>query len=142
MSSNGPKRISAGHGQYHVDGGLKAFGYSDGKTARIEYRWANGQYDQLRKLASELVALNPAIIIGAGGAPSARAAKSVTASIPITFVTSDSVSEGVVVSLNQPGANITGVDLMSGELTGKRLELLSQLLPAWSHRPADSAGHR
>jgi putative ABC transport system substrate-binding protein len=112
--------------------GLEAFGYIDGKTARIEYRWANGQYDQLRKLAGELVALNPAIIIAAGGAPSARAAKSVTASIPITFVTSDSVSEGVVVSLNQPGANITGVDLMSGELTGKRLELLSQLLPAGS----------
>jgi len=110
--------------------GLEAFGYIDGKTARIEYRWANGQYDQLRKLASELVALNPAIIVAAGGAPSARAAKSVTTSIPITFVTSDSVSEGVVVSLNQPGANITGVDLMSGELTGKRLGLLSQLLPA------------
>ena len=109
--------------------GLEAFGYIDGKTARIEYRWANGQYDQLRKLAGELVALNPAIIVAAGGAPSARAAKSVTASIPITFVTSDSVSEGVVVSLNQPGANITGVDLMSGELTGKRLQLLSQLLP-------------
>lgn len=110
--------------------GLEAFGYIDGKTAKIEYRWANGQYDQLRKLASELVALNPAIIVAAGGAPSARAAKSVTTSIPITFVTSDSVSEGVVVSLNQPGANITGVDLMSGELTGKRLQLLSQLLPA------------
>lgn len=109
--------------------GLEAFGYIDGKTAKIEYRWANGQYDQLRKLASELVALNPAIIVAAGGAPSARAAKSVTTSIPITFVTSDSVSEGVVVSLNQPGANITGVDLMSGELTGKRLQLLSQLLP-------------
>jgi putative tryptophan/tyrosine transport system substrate-binding protein len=110
--------------------GLEAFGYIDGKTARIEYRWAHGKYDQLRKLASELVALNPAIVVAAGGAPSARAAKSVTASIPITFVTSDSVSEGVVASLNQPGANITGVDLMSGELTGKRLELLSQLLPA------------
>jgi ABC-type uncharacterized transport system substrate-binding protein len=110
--------------------GLEAFGYIDGKTARIEYRWAHGKYDKLRKLASELVALNPAIVVAAGGAPSARAAKSVTASIPITFVTSDSVSEGVVASLNQPGANITGVDLMSGELTGKRLELLSQLLPA------------
>src|SRR6476660_10464645 len=110
--------------------GLEAFGYVDGKSARIEYRWANGQYDQLRKLASELVALNPAIIVAAGGAPSARAAKSVTTSIPITFVTSDSVSEGVVTSLNKPGANITGVDLMSGELTGKRLELLSHLLPA------------
>jgi putative ABC transport system substrate-binding protein len=116
----------------HVAGffrGLAAFGYVEGKTVRIEYRWANGNYDQLRKLALELVALNPAIIVAAGGAPSARAAKSVTASIPITFVAGDSVSEGVVNSLSRPGANITGVDLMSGELTGKRLELLSQLLP-------------
>jgi putative ABC transport system substrate-binding protein len=110
--------------------GLEALGYIDGKTARIEYRWAYGRYDQLRKLAGELTALQPTVIAAAGGAPSARAAKSVTASIPITFVTSDSVSEGVVASLNQPGANITGVDLMSGELTGKRLELLSRLLPA------------
>lgn len=110
--------------------GLEAFGYIDGKTVTIEYRWAYGRYDQLRKLASELTALQPVVIAAAGGAPSARAAKSVTASIPITFVTSDSVREGVVASLNQPGANITGVDLMSGELTGKRLELLSRLLPA------------
>ncbi|MGB6416123.1 MAG: ABC transporter substrate binding protein, partial [Pseudolabrys sp.] len=110
--------------------GLEAFGYVDGTSARIEYRWANGQYDQLRKLAGELAELLPAIIAAAGGAPSARAAKSVTTSIPITFVAGDSVSEGVVASLNQPGGNITGVDLMSGELTGKRLELLAQILPA------------
>ena len=110
--------------------GLEAFGYVDGKSARIEYRWANGQYDQLRRLAGELAQLRPAIIAAAGGAPSARAAKSVTTSIPIAFVAGDSVSEGVVASLNQPGGNITGVDLMSGELTGKRLELLAQLLPA------------
>jgi ABC-type uncharacterized transport system substrate-binding protein len=116
----------------HVGGflrGLGAFGYVDGQTTRIEYRWANGQYDVLRKLAGELVALQPAVIAAAGGAPSARAAKSVTTSIPITFVAGDSVSEGVVASLNHPGANITGVDLMSGELTGKRLGLMSQLLP-------------
>src|SRR5690348_8717133 len=108
--------------------GLEAFGYTDGKTVRIEYRWANGHYDILRKLAGELAVLQPDIIAAAGGAPSARAAKSVTGSIPITFVAGDSVSEGVVASLNHPGANITGVDLMSGELTGKRLGLLSQLV--------------
>ena len=83
----------------------------------------------LRKLAGELAALQPAIIVAAGGAPSARAAKSLTTSIPITFVAGNSVTEGVVASLNQPGANITGVSLMSGELTGKRLGLLSQVLP-------------
>jgi putative ABC transport system substrate-binding protein len=117
----------------HLEGflrGLAAFGFADGKTAKIEYRWANGQYDQLRKLAEELVALHPATIAAAGGAPSARAAKSVTTSIPIIFIAGDSVSEGIVASLNQPGANVTGVDLMSGGLTGKRLGLLAQLLPS------------
>ncbi len=70
----------------HLEGflrGLGAFGYIEGKTAKIEYRWANGQYDQLRKLAVELAALQPALFAAAGGAPSARAAKSVTTSIPI-----------------------------------------------------------
>jgi putative ABC transport system substrate-binding protein len=116
----------------HVTGflrGLEAFGYTDGKTAKMEYRWANGHYDRLRKLAAELADLKPAMIVAAGGAPSARAAKSVTTSIPITFIASDPLSEGVIASLNQPGANITGIDLMSGELTGKRLGLLAQLLP-------------
>ncbi|MGB7771199.1 MAG: ABC transporter substrate binding protein, partial [Pseudolabrys sp.] len=59
---------------------------------------------------------HPATIAAAGGAPSARAAKSVTTSIPIIFIAGDSVSEGIVASLNQPGANVTGVDLMSGDL--------------------------
>ena len=130
LSSRSPEGIEAASGGFLR--GLEAFGYIDGKNARIEYRWANGQYDQLRKLAGELAQLRPAIIVAAGGAPSARAAKSVTTSIPITFVAGDSVGEGVVASLNQPGGNITGVDLMSGELTGKRLELLAQLLPAGS----------
>jgi putative tryptophan/tyrosine transport system substrate-binding protein len=112
--------------------GLEAFGYVDGKTAKIEYRWANGQYDQLPKLASELVNLHPAIIVAPGGAPSARAAKLATTSIPVFFVTSDSVDEGLVASLNRPGGNVTGVDIMSGELTGKRLELLAQLVPSGS----------
>ncbi len=112
--------------------GLEAFGYVDGKTATIEYRWANGQYDRLPQLATELTGLHPAIIAAAGGAPSARAAKLATSSIPILFVTSDSVSEGLVSSLNRPAGNVTGVDIMSGELTGKRLELLAHLVPAGS----------
>ncbi len=108
--------------------GLEAFGYVDGKTATIEYRWAKGQYDLLPKLATELTELHPTIIAAPGGAPSARAAKLATSTIPIFFVTSDSVQEGLVASLNQPGGNITGVDIMSGELTGKRLELLARLV--------------
>jgi ABC-type uncharacterized transport system substrate-binding protein len=112
--------------------GLKALGYMDGKTARIEYRWANGQYDLLPKLAAELVRLQPAIIAAGGGAPSARAAKSATQSVPIVFVTSGSVEEGLVESLNRPGENLSGVDLMSGDLTEKRLQLLELLIPASS----------
>jgi putative ABC transport system substrate-binding protein len=109
--------------------GLAAFGYADGKTATIEYRWALGQYDRLPALAKELAALHPVAIAAAGGTPSARAAKAATHSIPTFFVTTDAVSEGLVESLNRPGGNITGVDFMSGELTGKRLELLAQLVP-------------
>jgi ABC-type uncharacterized transport system substrate-binding protein len=108
--------------------GLEAFGYIDGKNVTIEYRWANGQYDQLPKLAAELTDMRPAVIAAAGGAPSARAAKLATNSIPVVFVTSDSMQEGLVSSLNRPEANVTGVDLMSGEITGKRLELLAQLI--------------
>jgi len=121
----------------HVAGflrGLEAFGYVDGKTVTIEYRWAMGRYDQLPQLAKEVVGLNPAVIAAAGGAPSARAAKAATSLIPVFFVTSDSVAEGLVASLSRPGGNISGVDIMSGELTGKRLELLAQLA-----RPGDIA---
>jgi putative tryptophan/tyrosine transport system substrate-binding protein len=113
--------------------GLEAFGYVDGKTATIEYRWAKGQYDQLPKLASELANLHPTIIAAPGGTPSAVAAKLATNTIPIFFVSSDSIQEGLVASLNQPGGNITGVDIMSGELTGKRLELLARVVS--SSRP-------
>lgn len=109
--------------------GLEAFGFVEGKTISIEYRWAKGQYDQLPRLANELVALHPIAIAAPGGSPSARAAKTATASIPIFFVAAESVSEGLVASLSHPGGNVTGVDIMSGELSGKRLELLAQLVP-------------
>lgn len=75
--------------------GLEAFGYVDGKTATIEYRWANGQYEQLPKLASELTNLHPTVIAAPGGTPSARAAKLATSTIPIFFVTSDFSPRGV-----------------------------------------------
>ena len=107
--------------------GLKAFGFVDGQTAVVEYRWAMGHYDQLPNLASQLVALRPAVIAAPGGTLSARAAKAATQSIPVLFVTSDVEREGLVASLNRPGGNVTGVDFMTGVLGGKRLELLTQL---------------
>jgi ABC-type uncharacterized transport system substrate-binding protein len=109
--------------------GLKSFGYAEGQNIRIEYRWANGHYDRLPALASELIALNPAVIVAAGGTGSARAAKSVTSSIPIIFNTAGSVEAGLVASLNRPGGNLSGVDFMTNELGGKRLELLVQMVP-------------
>ena len=109
--------------------GLEAFGYVDGKSARIEYRWARGQYELLPKLAAELAALHPAVIAAPGGAPSGLAAKAATSTIPVFFVVADAVSEGLVTSLSRPGGNATGVDIMSAELTGKRLGLLAQLIP-------------
>lgn len=117
----------------HVAGflsGLESFGYVDGQTATIEYRWASGHYDRLPGLARELVQRRPALIVAFGGTPSARAAKQATRTIPVLFVGSYAVSAGLVASLGRPGANVTGVDLMSGELGGKRLELLTQLVPS------------
>jgi len=108
--------------------GLEAFGYFEGRNIQIEYRWAMGQYDELPRLVGELIALNPLAIAAPGGSPSARAAKAATNSIPILFVMADPVREGVVGSFSQPGGNITGIDIMSGELTGKRLELRCQRL--------------
>lgn len=107
--------------------GLKAFGYVDGQTATIAYRWAQGDYDRLPALANEIVSLHPAVIIAGGGIPSARAIAAVTSSIPILFVGGDPVAAGLVTSLSRPTENITGVSILSGELGGKRLELLMQL---------------
>jgi ABC-type uncharacterized transport system substrate-binding protein len=109
--------------------GLKAFGYIEGQTVGIEYRWANGDYERLPALARELIALNPAVIVAAGGIGSARAARSATSTIPILFVGGDPVQAGLVASLNRPGENVSGVDFMTGELGGKRLELLLHMVP-------------
>jgi putative ABC transport system substrate-binding protein len=109
--------------------GLKAFGYVDGRTASIVYRWASGDYERLPTLANEIVSLHPAVIIAGGGIPSARAAGTATSSIPVLFIGGDPVVAGLVTSLNRPTGNITGVSILSGELGGKRLELLTQLVP-------------
>lgn len=117
----------------HVEGflrGLRALGYVDGRTAEIDYRWARGDYARLPTLVSELVARRPAVIATFGGASPALAAKQATRTIPILFLSSVSVSAGLVTSLNRPEANLTGIDFVSTELGSKRLELLSQLAPA------------
>src|SRR5947209_12435660 len=111
---------------------LRDLGHVDGENIVIEYRWAGGQDDRLPNLATELVRLEPDIIVTTG-TPGTLAAMHATKTIPIVMASAgDPVGVGLVASLVRPGGNVTGFAILAPELEGKRLELLKQAVPELS----------
>jgi putative ABC transport system substrate-binding protein len=109
--------------------GLQELGWTDGRNIRIDYRWALGDPDRLRRYAAELVALTPDAIL-AGGNPALAALEQATDSVPIVFANAvDPVGFGMVASLARPGSNATGFMNAEFGVSGKLLELLKQIAP-------------
>src|SRR5215510_3401289 len=110
---------------------LRDLGYIEGQNIAIEYRYAEGKLDWFPELAAELVRLKVDVIVVSGGARQVRAAKNATKTIPIVMMGGglDPVEAGLVESLARPGGNVTGITLLTGELGGKRLELLKEAVP-------------
>jgi len=112
--------------------GLRNLDYVEGRNVVIEYRWAEGRNDLFPALVAEAVRLKPDVIV-TSGTPATLAAKEATRTTPIVIAAmGDPISAGVVASLARPGGNITGLASMSPEIDGKRLELLTELLPGVS----------
>jgi putative tryptophan/tyrosine transport system substrate-binding protein len=110
---------------------LKDAGYIEGRNVAIYFRSADGQTDRLVTLAGDIIGRRVAVIVTTGGGAAALAAYAATTTIPIVFVNGvDPVSSGLVVSLNRPGGNATGVYIFQQVLEGKRLGLLRELVPS------------
>ena len=109
--------------------GLRDFGHVEGRNIVIEFRWAEGKYDRLSDLVAELIRLNVDVIV-THGTPGTRTAKQATTTIPIVMaISGDAIATGIVTSLAQPEANLTGSTFFLPELNAKRLELLKEACP-------------
>ena len=109
--------------------GLKEAGYVEGQNFAIEFGWAEGKYERLKALASDMIR-RQVDVIAATSTPAALATKALTSTIPIVFTTgADPVELGLVASLNRPSGNVTGVSFLVNELTSKQFEMLHKLLP-------------
>ncbi len=108
--------------------GLRELGYVEGQNIVLEPRWADGRHERLPELAADLVRLKVDVLVSAA-TPASRAAKAATSSIPIVIVAvGEPVKMGLVASLARPGGNVTGLSLLTTELSGKRLELLADIV--------------
>jgi ABC-type uncharacterized transport system substrate-binding protein len=108
---------------------LRELGWIEGRTVAIEYRWAEGRYEQLAEIAAEFVRLKVEVIV-TYATPPVVAAKQATAVIPIvSAVMGDPVGTGLIASLARPGGNVTGLSVLTPDLAGKRLELLREVVP-------------
>jgi putative tryptophan/tyrosine transport system substrate-binding protein len=109
--------------------GLRDLGYIEGKNIEVEYRWPLGRLDHIPSLIAELVQLNVDVLV-VGPQPGINTAKKSTKTIPIVMISSiDPVAAGHVESLARPGGNVTGLALLTRDLSAKRVELLKEIIP-------------
>ena len=127
---SGRSLATDGHLLAAVRAGLKEQGFVDGQNLAMEFRWADGNYERVEALATDLVKQKPDLIIAVGGTPVPIAAGKAAGNIPIVFTIGiDPVSLGLVANLNRPGGSMTGAMLLANSLEGKRIDLSREMVP-------------